>query len=73
MSFNKICAMNLKEVRKEKKMFTQQALAKKLKIDQAVVSRLENGKQQITVEYLDKFFKAHGMRVFISFTKGKTI
>ena len=54
------------ETRKEQGL-TQTDLAKKLETTQAVISRIESGKQNITLSYLEDIAKALGKNVRIVF------
>jgi ribosome-binding protein aMBF1 (putative translation factor) len=46
---------------------TQEQLAKRMKTTQAVVARLESGRVRPSTRTLERFAKATGMRVLISF------
>lgn len=49
--------MIIREIRREKG-FTQRQLSDATGIDQASISRMENGKQSITVDYLQRIARA---------------
>jgi ribosome-binding protein aMBF1 (putative translation factor) len=51
---------------------TQEQLAKRMKTTQAVVARLESGRVKPSTRTLERFAKATGMRVRISFERIKT-
>ncbi len=52
--------MNLRQARQSRGL-TQEQLARKIGIDQAAISRMENGKQRITLELLGRMAQALGM------------
>lgn len=59
-------ARQIIQLRKEKGL-TQSDLAKKLNTQQSVISRIENGEQNITLSTLDKIAKELGARIEITF------
>lgn len=64
-SINEFCAEvanMIKSLRKEKKM-TQKSLAKKLKISQQVISRVESGKENISLLTLKKIADNLGVKI----------
>ncbi len=52
--------MNLRQARQSRGL-TQEQLARKIGVDQAAISRMENGKQRITLELLGRMAEALGM------------
>jgi ribosome-binding protein aMBF1 (putative translation factor) len=50
---------------------TQQQLARRMKTTQAVIARLESGRTKPSTRTLERFAKATGMRVRISFEPAK--
>lgn len=54
--------MDIKDARK-RAGFTQMQLSEATRIDQASISRMENGKQGITLEYLKRIAKALGVNL----------
>ena len=54
--------MNLRELRKGRGL-TQAALGKAAGMDQAVISRIENGKQSVTLGQLRAFARALCVRI----------
>lgn len=52
--------MNLRQARQSRGL-TQEQLARKIGVDQAAISRMENGKQRITLEVLGLMAEALGM------------
>jgi len=54
--------MEIRQVRK-KAGFTQAQLSEATGIDQASISRIENGKQGVTLDYLQRMARALGVGV----------
>lgn len=63
-------AEKLAEIR-EKMGLTQVELAKKMRVSQQLVSRIESGSDNITVETLIKFLMIFGVTLTIDFEKRK--
>jgi transcriptional regulator with XRE-family HTH domain len=46
---------------------TQEELAKRMKTTQSVISRIESGKQNITIDYIQKIASALGRKISLKF------
>jgi transcriptional regulator with XRE-family HTH domain len=57
---SKVIIGKMIKARREEKKFTQQYLADLLDVDRQYIWRLENGKINITADYLDKVIKELG-------------
>jgi HTH-type transcriptional regulator / antitoxin HipB len=59
-------AMEFRELRKKQKL-SQSALAKKMKVKREFISRLESGRQNITLDTLYRIGEALGKKVEVKF------
>lgn len=65
-AFQIVYAMELRELRKKKKL-TQQELAEKMKVKREHVSALESGRENITAATIDKIAQATNTYPFFTF------
>jgi len=63
-------AHKISELRQLESM-TQQELAKRMGTSQSVISRIESGKQNLSIDYIHKIAAALGRKLSLSFIKKK--
>ncbi|MBD3208409.1 MAG: helix-turn-helix domain-containing protein [Candidatus Nealsonbacteria bacterium] len=61
-------ARKIEELRREE-LVTQQELAKKIGTTQSAISRIESGKQNITIDYLQRIASALNRDIKVKFIK----
>jgi len=61
-------AQKIEELRREE-LVTQQELAKKIGTTQSAISRIESGKQNITIDYLQRIASALNRDIKVKFIK----